>query len=196
MRQSLPETILGQLRLPEAHPERPWESFDEREWERTLAWLDQGGLALYFRHHLKRTKGLDALPDHVRAKLDRRSDDNQQRVADTVRELKTLSEAFATAGIRYAFLKGISLTPDYCPDPAARTQYDHDVLVSPTSLERAESVLSKAGYRRKHTPEKQYVVYCPPEPEVRFSDNSEARYAPTLGRAIELPAMLMRNVSP
>jgi Uncharacterised nucleotidyltransferase len=189
----LPETILGQLKLPEAHSEKPWQSFDEREWDRSLAWLDQGGLALYFRHHLKRTNGMDVMPDYVRAKLDRRSADNQLRVADTVRELKTLSEAFATAGIRYAFLKGIALTPDYCPDPAVRTQYDHDVLVDPAFLEGAEGVLRKAGYRRKHTAEKQYVVYCPPEPEVRFSENSEARYSPMLGRCIELHLMLWES---
>jgi hypothetical protein len=176
--------------LSATRTENAWSRFDERKWERALNWLDQGGMALYFRDHLKRTNRINALPAHILAKLDRRSADNHLRAADTARELKMLSKLFATAGVRYAALKGIALLPDYCPDPALRTQYDHDILVSPTSLEGAETILKRAGYRRKNTEEKQYVVYCPPEPEIRFSEHSEARYSPKLGRSIELHLML------
>ena len=188
-RSSLQQTILSQLNMSPKEPPQAavaWRSFNEREWALVLTWLDLGGLALYFHHHLKKTDSLIALPDEVQAKLERRSADNRLRAADATEEIRGLSEAFMDAGVRYAVLKGIALLPDYCPDPVFRTQYDHDVLVDLKSLERAEQVLQRAGYRRKNSTEETSVVYYRSEPEVRFSENFEGFYSPMLGRSIEL----------
>jgi hypothetical protein len=167
-----------------------WVSFDNREWDQALSWLDQAGLALYFRHSLKTNSRMGAVPDHVRTGLDRREADNCLRATDAACEIRTLCESFAGSGVRYAVLKGISLIPDYCPDSTLRTQYDHDILLDPASLEHAEAILRTAGYTRRTVTGSQCIVYRPPQQDVRFTGDCEARYSPMLRRPVELHLVL------
>ena len=188
--------IIGQLRMsPDVVLQNRgfWDAFDEKEWESTLSWLDLSGLAVYFHKRLKTAGGLDALPDGVRKRLDRCAADNSLRGEAIVDELKTLCERFAAANVQYAVLKGVALLPDYCPDPSLRTQYDHDVLIHPSSLEAAEEVVRKLGYRQKNLKTDHPLLYCRPDPEIRFEETSIGFYSPQLLRSIELHLRLWES---
>ena len=63
------------------------------------------------------------------------------RSAAMVEELRSLTAMLRDADVDHLVLKGISLVPEYCPDPAIRTQYDHDLLIRAESTGRAEAVL-------------------------------------------------------
>jgi putative nucleotidyltransferase-like protein len=192
----LAEAILNPLRMspaPVPQADGVWRTFDEKEWDRTLTWLDLSGLAVYFHQRLKMTGSLGDLPHHVRQRLDRSAADNTIRAAAIVEELRILCERFTSSGIRYAVLKGIALLPDYCPSPSLRTQYDHDVLVHPSSLEMAEEVLREAGYRQKNAKTDHPLLYCLPNPEIRFDETSTALYSSKLERSVEVHIRLWES---
>jgi Uncharacterised nucleotidyltransferase len=190
MNRSLRQAILDELNIAtcNARTPVPWKSFSTREWDQAFAWLDLSGLAIYFLHRMAHANSLAAIPDGQRRNLERRSSDNHHRTDEMVQELGLLSESLQRAGVQYAVLKGLALVPDYCPDPALRTQYDHDILVSPKSLTGAENVLQSAGYRRKrnHDNESAVIVYRQPEPEIRFTQTSQGLYSSLLRRSVEL----------
>jgi hypothetical protein len=194
MKRSLQQAIVDQLSITrEAGPEQPWTSFGKREWGRALAWMDLSGLAVYFHHRMTGSNALAAIPDGPWKTLERRSVDNRQRMEDIVQELGILSESFSKGGVEYAVLKGIALIPDYCPDPALRSQYDHDILVNPQSRNAAEAVLETAGYRRKNSEGESVIVYRQAEPEIRFSQYSEGLYSRLLRRSVELHLTLWED---
>lgn len=189
MTPSLHQAILNELNVAKDKP-RPavrWRSFSKREWEHALTWLDLSGLAIYFVDRIRSLNGPNTLPNDVQADLEKRRADNELRTRAILREFHVLTDSFTQARVNYAVLKGIALLPDYCPDPALRTQYDHDVLVDTASLAAAEAALLNAGYQRKiGIEDESCVVYRRPEPQIRFSRNSEGLYAPQLGRSIEV----------
>jgi hypothetical protein len=192
----LAEAILNPLRMSADHAppaDGTWGAFDEKEWDRTLTWLDLSGLAVYFQQRLKMNGSLGDLPLRVRERLDRCAADNTVRASAIVEELRILCERFTSSGIRYAVLKGIALLPDYCPSPSLRTQYDHDVLVHPSSLEMAEEILRKAGYRQKNLKTDHPLLYCRPNPEIRFDETSTAFYSSKLERSIEVHLRLWES---
>lgn len=163
-----------------------WLSFDQSEWTRALAWLDLSGLALYFWQRMKSIKAEEALPHHVQAQLGKSCEENCARVAAIEKEFMILSKLFEDAGVEHAVLKGFALVPDYCPDPTLRTQYDHDYLVRPDSLRRAEEFLQSAGYVRKNPAEDHPIVYIRPALEVDPFAELLGLYSAGLGRSIEL----------
>jgi len=124
-------------------------TFSSRDWESTLSWLDDSGLALYLLDVVERAGGADELPARVRAALRTRLDFNRQRLAHMKREFDSLGRAFQRAGVDYAVLKGFSLVLAYVPDACLRSQYDYDFLVDPRSLETAKQVLTTAGLCEK-----------------------------------------------
>lgn len=187
MRGALPVAILDQLSLTgEEVGIGRWTSFSEREWIRALAWLDLSGLAIYFLDQMHSAGGFDVLPASIRWGLERRREDNRLRTVEIVRELGTLSSSFESASARYAVLKGLALAGDYYPDPAFRTQYDHDFLLDPKDLDVAASVLGDAGYKPRGGGCPSVVVYRRPEPRIRFPATSTGLYSPRLDRSVEI----------
>src|SRR6202020_1278000 len=51
------------------------------------------------------------------------------------------------AGLSYAVVKGLSLSPESVPRPELRHQFDLDYLISETSAREARSILERRGYR-------------------------------------------------
>ena len=193
MTRSLRQAIIKELNVtrPELDSPVSWRSFQDKEWEQAFAWLDLSGLALYFLQRMKDSGALHDLPEKVSAELERRSTDNRLRTERILQEFKAIIGGFEQHSVKYAVLKGVSLLPDYCPEMALRTQYDHDVLVAPESLDSARSALEDGGFCPKGAGGGEApLVYRMPEPEMRFSQNSEALYSPLLGRSIELHQML------
>ena len=150
MNRALAECIVDCLRLdgsPVAYLDRVAE-FDERDWRRTLGWLDNSGLALYFLQRLRDLRAENRLPASIQRRLKGNLEQNRLRVAAMAEEFGALNRRFEDAGLRYAVLKGFSLIPEYCPDGALRLQTDYDYLVDLGSSESAQSVLRLAGYFR------------------------------------------------
>ena len=124
-------------------------SFGLGDWQRTLPWLDDSGLALYLLERISHSEFHNAFPVRIEARLRRNLASNQQRVAEMKREFASLNLGLEAAGVEYAVLKGFALAPDYCPDAALRTQYDYDYLVHPKSVKIAQQTLRAAGYSQK-----------------------------------------------
>ena len=196
MTRALHQGILGTLKVTGAQDTsaESWESLSNRKWEHALKWMDLSGLAIYFANRLRLSNRLNTLPASVRAELEKRCSANVARTDAILGEFRLLIEAFGNARLNYAVLKGIALVPDYCQDPALRTQYDHDIFVDSASLSAAEMALQRAGYRRKNgrTGETE-VVYRRPEPQLRFARVSEGLYSPDLDRSIEIHLVLWES---
>lgn len=187
MNWSLLQAIIRRLSLKENQSRLfPWQSFSPRDWEQALTWMDLSGLAIYFLQAIRGSSALDALPAGVKDSLEQRSAANVSRTQAILEELKVLTRALNEASVRYAVLKGFSLVPDYCPDPALRTQYDHDLLVDAAGMKTAEDVLQQLGYRRKVARDAATSVYRKPDPDVRFAHTSEGLYSAVVGRSVEL----------
>jgi hypothetical protein len=195
MKRTLRHAILDQLNVTESKPFPPMlrTSFGRREWDQTLAWLDMSGLAIYFLQRIQSSGASPTLPAFAVEELQRRGADNRLRAQGILQEFRILIDAFEQSNVKYAVLKGIALLPDYCPDLQFRTQYDHDVLVDAHTFNEACKSLEQAGYRRKAGDEESVAVYRQVQPEVRFSQNSEALYSPRLRRSIEVHRTLWED---
>jgi len=120
--------------------------FGIRDWRHSLHWLDASGLALYFLDRLKTSKLEDTVPAEVVAGLEARFADNQRRTKYLFAEFLRINQAFQEAGLRYVNLKGFTLLPDYCLDPALRCQFDLDLLVASADAARCRDILETFGY--------------------------------------------------
>jgi Uncharacterised nucleotidyltransferase len=143
-----PEPLLAVAahRLPgagRAFPERP---LDEHAWAAALAGA---------RHHrltglLDAAIGDGALPATGEQARQARAEHRtaQLRVLTLERELVTVLDLLATAGVACRVLKGSAVAHLDYPDPALRSFNDLDVLVRGRDIDRAAAVLTGAGFRR------------------------------------------------
>ena len=140
------------------HAER-LSSFNARDWNRTLRWLDESGLALLLWRRLEVLGAVGVLPAEMRAALERNLRDHRRRITEMAREFDSINRAFESAGVEYVALKGFALIPEYCPCASLRTTYDYDYLVYPAELKRACKALEIAHYRLEPGSEGEPLVY-------------------------------------
>jgi hypothetical protein len=135
-----------------------------RQWQRTITWLDHSGLALYFLQRVE-TDSASFLPRDILLQLRERSKNNQQRVARLKEIFESINRGFERNGVRYAVLKGFSLTPEYCANPCNRAQSDLDYLIARDSIAAAQNLLSELGYVLKRHESDELSFWIPaPEP--------------------------------
>ncbi len=186
MRRTAAEDIVGLLSFstdPGAARLKGFSKVSRREWEQTLRWLDDAGLALYFLQKLK-NGSQDAVPAWVLSHLERNFAANQQRVADMSHRFGFLNQKLEAAGVRYAVLKGLSLIPQFCPDATLRHQSDFDYLVDDQSLLAAQRVLIEVGYCQKASPSKQEFIFL--MPGMGQGWRSAAQYSTQAPHGVEL----------
>ena len=118
----------------------------EDEWRGLLRWLDVSGLALYFFDRLREMGQNTLLPLDVWRRLEGNLADNTVRTQAMIAEAAAIRDAFDEAGLSFALLKGISLTPDSVARPELRSQLDIDFLVKPGEIEAARRILEDRGY--------------------------------------------------
>lgn len=119
-----------------------------RDWERSDHWLAASGMALYFLHELQ-TLGLEnTLPSATLGRLRQNMAYNRRRSSFMLAEFIAINRAFTEAGVEYCNLKGFTLSPDSCLDPALRRQMDFDFLVDGEQLELCRHILAETGYQR------------------------------------------------
>lgn len=121
-------------------------AFPLRAWTANFYWLDASGMALYFLDRVKNLDIEDALPELVLQRLDRNLTDNRLRMQEIFAEFVKINTAFQDAGLPFVNLKGFSLVPEYCADPALRFQSDLDFLVAHRDAQRCREVLGRLGY--------------------------------------------------
>lgn len=121
--------------------------FEYRDWVRTYHWLDASGMALYFLDELQTLGIEDALPGAVLDRLRQNFADNQVRSSVMFAEFTAINRAFQQAGVLYSNVKGFTLSPESCPDPALRCQLDLDFLVDGRHLKLCQEILAKTGYQ-------------------------------------------------
>jgi len=173
-------------RAPEPDRLPRWKASGRRQWDRVLEWLDLSGLALLFWSRLEDAGAEGAVPGEVGEELARSLDDHRQRITSMTAEFNAINQCFERAGIRYAALKGFALIPDYCPDAALRSTYDHDYLVSPDNVDRAEQALAAAGWVRKQERVDHPLVYFHAASPVWSPIERDDLYSPSFPRTVEL----------
>ncbi len=117
------------------------------QWHRLLHWLDISGLALYFLDRLIELGLHSALPPSVLRRLQQNMDDNTQRTRGMVDESTAIQLEFQRAGLSYAVMKGVSLSPASVPRPELRHQFDLDYLIAEQRAPEARQILERRGYR-------------------------------------------------
>jgi len=145
---ALAEEIVGCLRKSDpsgVHVAR-LRAFDRCDWERTLYWLHRSGLALYFAGRLSELNAEDAVPAEIVTGLQQNRRDNEDRGASMMKELAHIDHAFKEKRVRYVVEKGLSLVPDYCPNPSLRHQCDFDFLIDMHCQDMAVEALEGIGY--------------------------------------------------
>lgn len=147
MDRKLAKTVVDCLRLTGDAPDVDrLRGFTERDWRRTMLWLDHSGLTLYLLRCLHSLKATDVLPPSVFRRFEGNLAQNRRRLDDITNRFETINEKFYRAGVSFAVIKGFSLVPEFCPDPSLRTPSDVDYLVDKRSLPLAQRVLEQAGY--------------------------------------------------
>jgi putative nucleotidyltransferase-like protein len=117
------------------------------DWQRSMFWLDASGLALLFEERIRRQQLSGFIPASIQARLRRAADHNQQRTQAMLAEFARLVAALEEARIQFAVLKGFSLVPDYCSNPALRLQVDFDFLLRPEQMDNVAAVMQRLKYR-------------------------------------------------
>jgi hypothetical protein len=120
--------------------------FTERDWRRTLPWLDHSGLTLYLLRRLDNLQATDVLPPSILKRFRGNLTQNRRRLDHIANRFATINERFYREGVNFAVIKGFSLVPEFCPDPSLRTPCDVDYLVDEQSLPLAQRVLEELGY--------------------------------------------------
>ncbi len=118
----------------------------KREWRGLLRWLDLSGLALYFLDRIVELQLADFVPAPIYESLEQRLLQNTQRTHSMTAESIAIQREFQGAGLCYAVLKGLSLSPISVPRPELRLQFDLDYLIGDEDLPEARNILVRLGY--------------------------------------------------
>jgi Uncharacterised nucleotidyltransferase len=118
-----------------------------RQWRRLLLWMDYHGVALYFLDRLLETKSANLLPVEIRMGLERRLRENTVRTRGMIDESIAIQRKFQASSLKYALLKGASLSPSSAPRPELRLQFDLDFLVAEEDIPKAQTIVLNMGYR-------------------------------------------------
>lgn len=147
MNRELAQTVVASFRTRSAQVvERQLAPFSETDWMRTRSWLHTSGLALYLVDRVTALGIPSVIPQELFRGLSVNLKENRVRTADLFDEFVKINTAFQRAEILYANVKGFTLAPSACSDPALRYQHDLDFLVARHDAERCRQVLSQWGY--------------------------------------------------
>lgn len=165
-----------------------FEQFSQRDWQRTLPWLHDNGLALYFLQKMKNANAAASLiPLPVLSSLEESFAANRQRTSRLATQFEHLNRNFDQAGVVHAAVKGLTLVPEFCPEPYLRHQSDFDYLVDDKSLPRACRALEHAGYALSMHSATDYVFRLPSE---RFVPTVYNQYSADAPHTVELHVSL------
>ena len=143
----LKEAIVASFANPGNGAVEGLRTFSDADWKSVLWWLDISGLAIYFLAQSLEMGDGRVLPGWVSEDLAQRFAKNRIRIAALRAEACEVAGCLEDGGIRYALLKGMTLTPDAVPDSALRSQADLDFLVARQNTSQAIHSIQHLGYR-------------------------------------------------
>ena len=153
---SVVEAVIATFRDSPERSRRRLSTIRERDWVRSYFWLDASGLALYFLDQLETLRIEDAIPAATLGRLKQNLADNRVRTSAMFTEFVSINQAFKTAGVDFANLKGFMVSPESCPDPVLRRAMDFDFLVDGSDLETCKEILMNFGYLRSGATDKEW----------------------------------------
>jgi Uncharacterised nucleotidyltransferase len=172
MKRELAQAVVACLRLSEdASDVEELRQFGVRDWQRTIKWLDDSGLALYFLQHLRSKGATEVVAPEILAQLEGSFVENQFRWEYLAEGFAGINESFQQAGVSFAVIKGLSLVPEYCPDAVLRAPSDLDYLIDRHSLPLARHILESAGYRLQKCTDFEFK-FCKPSPVMPTTSDS------------------------
>ena len=163
------------------HPVLRLAGFSPREWNRCLAWMDDTGLALYFLDAIEQNSAW--VPHPVMQSLRNKKRANEHRTTCMERQFNSINRRFEDAGIQYAAVKGLTLTPDFCSDPSLRYQADFDYLTNPQDIHSASRILQGMGYVLRIESDRERVFVYPSQQK---PERGDAQYLPSAPHSVEL----------
>ncbi len=171
-------------------------NFRERDWRKTLPWIDESGLGLHLFEQMRTSDSFKTLPQRVRNRLEQDLATNRLRLSAMRQEFGSLLHAFHAAGVDFAVLKGFALIPEYCPDAALRSQLDYDFLIREDSAGAARRALEALGYtvqppRPGRQKGEETAFNPPPLPEAPADPSF---YTPNIPRPVELHLSLWESI--
>lgn len=142
----LKEAVLASFRFSSGDVTNQFRNYSLNDWQAILVWLDISGMALYLLDRVRELKIEGSVPMPIRERMQLNLERNRERTAALLSHAKDVANRFKQAGIPFALLKGITLTPDSVPEPALRWQTDLDFLVGGSDAEAASEILRSLGY--------------------------------------------------
>lgn len=152
------------------------------EWERAYPWLIASGMALYFLHQVQQLRLEEFVSAQMVERLRQNLADNSKRTECLMDEFIAINRVFLEHGVRYCNVKGLTLSPGYCPDPALRNQLDFDFLVDQCDLDLCRRVLAEMGYTLTMATEVVWEFKAGSSGPARIADH----YKPGPQRSVEL----------
>jgi hypothetical protein len=142
----LKESVIASFQRSAFEVATQFRNHSHADWQAILVWLDISGLALYLLDRVQELGIEDSMPAGIRERLQRNLEQNRQRTTALLREAESVAQQFEQAGIPFALLKGITLTPGSVPRPALRWQVDLDFLIPEPDAMAAIEVLHNLNY--------------------------------------------------
>jgi hypothetical protein len=142
----LKEAVIASFQRSAIEVAGGFRSYSQADWQAILVWLDISGMALYLLDRVEELGIEESVPAGIRERLERNLEQNRERTAGLLREAESVARRFEQAGIPFALLKGITLTPDSVPKSALRWQIDLDFLIPESSAAAAIEVLRTLDY--------------------------------------------------
>jgi len=142
------DAVVSTFRDPPNQAIERLSAVSREEWERAYPWLIASGMALYFLHQVQNLRLEEFVSVRMIGRLRQNLTDNRMRTNCLMEEFIAINRELLQHGVRYCNVKGFTLSPGYCPDPALRNQLDFDFLVDERDLELCRCILSEMGYTR------------------------------------------------
>jgi hypothetical protein len=138
--------VIASFQLSAIEVANRFRSHSLADWQTILVWLDISGMALYLLDRIEELGIEDSVPAIIRERLQGNLERNRQRTAALLRQAERVARQLEHAGIPFALLKGITLTPDSVPKSALRWQIDLDFLIPEPDAMAAIEVLRALDY--------------------------------------------------
>jgi hypothetical protein len=92
----------------------------------------------------------DMLPPRILERVEGSLQSNLRRHSRVLTDWQEIGASFASRGVDYAVLKGLSHWPFYSVQPAYRPQYDFDLYCPKESITQARDAIAELGYAPLH----------------------------------------------
>jgi hypothetical protein len=161
-------------------------SLSEHQWEIYLKKLDSAGMIFHFLLKLRQRGDFDKIPDRVQVRLTKNLQDQTDRHVLISREFLEWNRLLQEEKIRYICLKGLTVFPDFVDDSIHHIQSDHDFLVHPVDLKRANAAFLGLGFEALDSHSGLSVDHLPTLIKSSGWQWKGNFYDPEIPRAIEL----------